>query len=196
MGASKCNDEAVVPGRRARSIRALGPTRWWQGLPGVCYGSLLRRRAAPRRNSAPWLLYDGWQTCLACRTSRVQVLFATREAGALTRSNPVPFCGHKSSGEPVWERLRGGAASRASSPNPNPIGQKFVSSPPSIIIAKALPFVRCALRTSLLRLPIRRQRRPSLPRLPNRCKNHHGCPPAQRAPHGPRGNLQTSAPGR
>ena len=42
---------------------------------------------------------------------------------------------------------RGGAVPRvASNPNPNPIGQKFVSSPPSIIIAKALPFAHCTLR--------------------------------------------------
>ena len=104
-----------------------------------------------------------------------------------TASHPSSLCGKACVEAP---RL-----TRRVQPEPEPNWPKVCVITSSIIIAKALPVVRCTLRTSLLRLPIRRQRRPSLPRLPNRCKNHHGYPPAQRAAHGPRGPIYTSAPG-
>ena len=114
----------------------------------------------------------------------------------LSNSNPVPFTTTSHPGSLCRKAcVEAPRPTRRVKPEPEPNWPKVCVITSSIIIAKALPFVRCTLRTSLLRLPIRRQRRPSLPRLPDRCKNHHGYPPAQRAPHGPRGKLQASAPG-
>ena len=98
-----------------------------------------------------------------------------------TASHPGSLCG-----KPAWRRR---VPRVASNPNPNPIGQKFVSSPPSIIIAKALPFARCTLKTFESSVAHRCCGCPSLLRLPRGCKNHHGYPPAQRAAHGPRGPI-------
>ena len=113
-----------------------------------------------------------------------QVLFATREE-ALTQQPRTILR------EQAMQRTCAGKPARrsrvprvASNPNPNPIGQKFVSSPPSIIIAKALPFAHYALRTFEGSVNHSKAAALSLLRLPHGCKNHHGDPPAQRAPHG------------
>ena len=179
----------MVPGRRARVVFELLCRLGGSGK--VCYGSLLRRCAAPRRDSAPWLLHDGWQTCLACRTSRVAgALFCNARGWHTLAATPHHFTttSHPGAcaGAPAWRRR---VPRVASNPNPNPIGQKFVSSPPSIIIAKALPFAHCTLKTFESSVAHRCCGCPSLLRLPRGCKNHHGYPPAQRAAHGPRGPI-------
>ena len=91
---------------------------------------------------------------VAC--SRCSLLQRGRRRLAHTRSNPAPFHHHKPSREPVWEAcVEARRPTRRVKPEPEPNWPKVCVITSSIIIAKALPFVRCTRRTSLLRLPSR-----------------------------------------
>ena len=137
-------------------------SRQWQGaLPGVrCYGSLLRRCAAPRRDSAPWLLYDGWQMCLACRTSRVAgALFCNARGWHTLAATPHHFTttSHPGAcvGAPAWRRR----VPRVK-PEPEPNWPKVC------VITSIDNYCKSTALRALHAQNIRKQRRLSLLRLP------------------------------
>ena len=91
-------------------------------------------------------------------------------------SHAEDLCGKACAEEPC--------PARRVQPEPEPNWPKVCVITSSIIIAKALPFAHYALRTFEGSVNHSKAAALSLLRLPHGCKNHHGDPPAQRAPHG------------
>ena len=187
MGAFKCNEESVLPGRRAcvvfelscRLGRVARGVLWLVTASMRCPAQEFCALGPVRRLANVWRAARRFRRCSLCNARGHS--HAATPHHFTTASHPGSPCGRACAEAPC--------PARRVQPNPNPIGQKFVSSPPSIIIAKAPPFARCTLKTFDSSVAHRCCGCPSLLRLPRGCKNHHGSPPAQRAPHGPRGNV-------